>query len=207
MIKIVPHTIYLDNPYQFCDNCKCLCCQDCIWPQNEQYSMCTDFKNGGRCSKCPGHCDRSAHYKCDIYIKYKEKEEEFVYNAKKELYEESKETLSPYERLLNETNEEIRLEGENLLKEMKEIKKSLEELDKIALKPRVLTNVENFEKMIKYESTNKYPGYKKRIEGLEIMKNQAKLINAMANVNANDITELSLKYNNIISELKANLQK
>ena len=87
---------------------------------------------------------------------------------------------------------------------MNEIKKLLEELDKIALKPRVLTNVEFLEVMIEHETDKKSPGYKKRIEGLEIMKNQAKQLNTMAN--ANDITDLFQKYKNIISELKKNSQ-
>ena len=110
-IRKIPRVIYLDNDYQFCGNCKYMCCQVCKWPQNEQYSMCTDFKNGGRCSKCPGHCDRSAHYRCNKYLKYEEKEEKAVYNAKKELYDEGKENLSRYERLLNEANEKMRPEG------------------------------------------------------------------------------------------------
>ena len=36
----------------------------------------------------------------------------------------------------------MKVQGEEILRQMKEIKSSLEELDRIALKPRVLTNVE-----------------------------------------------------------------
>lgn len=39
----------------------------------------------------------------------------------------------------------MRIEAGLILRQMKEIKKSLEELDKIVLKPRVLTNVEYFQ--------------------------------------------------------------
>ena len=38
-----PKTIHLDKTYQFCDNCKVMCCQVCEWPPNDTYSMCTYF--------------------------------------------------------------------------------------------------------------------------------------------------------------------
>ena len=55
--------------------------------------------------------------------------------------------------------------------------------------------------MIDYEKEQKLTGYLKKIEGLEMMKNQDELLNAMSN--AEDITQLFPKYNNVISELKS----
>ena len=57
--------------------------------------------------------------------------------------------------LLNETIEKMRKEGENMLKKIKEIKNFLDELDRIALKSRVFTNVEYFEQMIDFEKEKK----------------------------------------------------
>ena len=206
VVKKIPRTVYLDINYQFCDNCKQICCQFCKWPQNEPYSMCTYFDpnschyNGGGCPKCPGHCNRKAHSKANKYIVYDEKEEMEVIKAKKDLYDDGRRKLSTSDLLLNETIEKMRKEGENMLKEMKEIKNSLDELDKIALKPRVLTNVEYFQQMIDFENEKKRPGYSKRIEGLKIMKEQAEQLNKLSN--ANDITQLFPTFNNIITELK-----
>jgi hypothetical protein len=153
--KKIPRTVYLNNNYQFCDNCKQICCQVCKWPQNEPYSMCTYFNDGRGCPKCPGQCNRYSHSKTNKYIEYDEKEETEVIKAKKDLYDDGQKNLSMSDCLLNETIEKMRKEGENMLKEMKEIKNSLDELDKIALKPRVLTNVEYFEQMIDFEKEKK----------------------------------------------------
>ena len=203
----VPRTVKLNDTYQFCNNCKQMCCQDCKWPDNEPYSMCSFFDpnssnyHPGGCPKCPGHCDRYAHVREKKYIVYDEIEKEVIIDAKKQLYEEGLKGLSYSDQLLNQTIEKMRQEGAVIIKQMKDIKESLEELDKIALKPRVFTNAEYFQQMIDNEKEQKLSGYLKRIEGLEIMKNQAEQLNAMSN--AEDITQLFPKFNNVITELKS----
>ena len=202
----IPRTVKLNNTYQFCSICKQMCCQVCTWPQNEPYSMCSYFDpnschyNKGGCPRCPGHCDRYSHVRANEYIVYDEKEEEIIITAKKQAFEEGKKGLSYSDMLLNDTIEKMRKESEVIIKQMKEIKQSLEELDRIALKPRVLTNVEYFQQMIDFENQNKKPGYKKRVEGLEMMKGQAEQLNTMSK--AEDITQLFPNFNNVITELK-----
>ena len=124
-----------------------------------------------------------------------------IITAKKQAYEEGQEQLSYSDRLLNETIEKMKNESTFIINQMKEIKQSLEELDKIALKPRVLTNVEYFQQMIDFEKEHKKKGYLKRIEGLEMMKDQAEQLNAMSK--AEDITQLFPNFNNVITELKS----
>lgn len=55
----------------------------------------------------------------------------------------------------------MKVQGEEILRQMKEIKSSLEELDRIALKPRVLTNVEYFQQKIDFEKEQKKKDIKK----------------------------------------------
>jgi hypothetical protein len=204
-IIYVSRTVKLNDAYQYCINCNQMCCQDCKWPDNEPYSMCSFFDPNSSnyhpegCPKCPGHCDRYSHVKTKQYIVYDEKEEEVIINARKEAFEEGQKGLSYSEQLLNQTIEKMRQEDEVIIKQMKDIKESLEEFDKIALKPRVLTNAEYFQDMIYYEKEVKTPGYLKRIEELKIMKNQAKILNAISK--AEDITQLFPQFNNVISEL------
>ena len=207
-IKVnVPRTVKLNDAYQYCINCNQMCCQYCKWPDNEPYSMCSFFDPNSSnyhpegCPKCPGHCNRYSHVKTKEYIVYDEKEEEVIINAIKEAFEGGQKGLSYSEQLLNQTIEKMRQEGEVIIKQMKDIKESLEELDKIALKPRVFTNAEYFQDMIGYEYHYHNRGYLKRIEELEIMKNQAEILNAT--IKAENITQLFPKYNNIITELKS----
>ena len=203
----IPRKVELDKTYQFCSNCKVMCCQVCEWPPNAEYSMCSYFKpdscyyKGGGCPCCPGNCNRYAHVRAKDYIVYDEKEEDVVIDAKKQAYEEAQKNLSYSDRLLNDTMNKMKVQGEEILRQMKEIKSSLEELDRIALKPRVLTNVEYFQQMIDFEKEQKKKGYQKRIEGLEMMKNQAEQLNAMSK--AEDITQLFPRFDDVITELKS----
>ena len=157
----IPRKVELDKTYQFCSNCKVMCCQVCEWPPNAEYSMCSYFKpdscyyKGGGCPCCPGNCNRYAHVRAKDYIVYDEKEEDVVIDAKKQAYEEGQKNLSYSDRLLNDTMNKMKVQGEEILRQMKEIKSSLEELDRIALKPRVLTNVEYFQQMIDFEKEQK----------------------------------------------------
>ena len=48
-----PRIVKLNNTYQFCGNCKVMCCQICKWPANEPYSQCSYFSGGHGCPKCP----------------------------------------------------------------------------------------------------------------------------------------------------------
>ena len=131
----------------------------------------------------------------------KEEEEEVIIDAKKKANEEGLKGLSYSDIILNESIEKMKKEGEQILKQLGEIKTSLDELDKIALKPRVLTNVEFLQQIIDYEKEKKKDGYKKRIEIIEIMKIHFERINGMSK--AENIIELIPYFNNLIIELKS----
>ena len=111
------------NTYQFCGNCKVMCCQICKWPANEPYSQCSYFSGGSGCPKFPGKCDRYAHVRANEYVVYDEEEKEVIIDAKKQVYEEGKKGLSSCNMLFNQNLNRIR---EKILKQMKEIKSSLE---------------------------------------------------------------------------------
>ena len=134
----IPKVITFDNSYQFCDNCKQICCKYCKWPPNEPYSLCTYFdpKSNRGCPICPGHCNKYAHLKANKLLVYEEKEEEeeVIIDAKKKANEEGLKGLSYSDIILNESIEKMKKEGEQILKQLGEIKTSLDELDKIALK-------------------------------------------------------------------------
>ena len=109
--------------HQFCGNCKVMCCRICKWPANEPYSQCSYFSGGSGCPKFPGKCDRYAHVRANEYVVYDEEEKEVIIDAKKQVYEEGKKGLSSCNMLFNQNLNRIR---EKILKQMKEIKSSLE---------------------------------------------------------------------------------
>ena len=90
--------------------------------------------------------------------------------------------------------------GKKLLNDMNSIKGSLNELEQIALKQRVLTDEQYFIDMIEFEEKEHKPGYNKRIKGLEIMRDQAKQLNNI--LKTNDVSALFPTYSETIKELK-----
>ena len=192
--------IPLPKPYQWCNNCGCLCCQICPWPEGAVFSQCTYF-NGGRPSpKCPGKCRREDHRRCTHTVQVERVKVTKIYEAKKELFEEGKKGLSTSEAALEKEINIMSELGKKILEDMQKIKNSLIELDKIALKPRVFTNEQYFKEMIEYEETEKNPGWENRIEGLKMMRDQAKQINDISK--ADNIANLFPQYNKILDELK-----
>ena len=70
-----------------------------------------------------GKYDRYAHIRANEYVVYDEEEKEVIIDAKKQVYEEGKKGLSSCNMLFNQNLNRIR---EKILKQMKEIKSSLE---------------------------------------------------------------------------------
>jgi len=192
--------IPLPKPYQWCNNCGCLCCQICPWPEGAVFSQCSYFNGGRPCPKCPGRCRREDHRRCTHTVQVERVKVTKIYEAKKELFEEGKKGLSTSEAALEKEINIMSELGKKILEDMQKIKNSLIELDKIALKPRVFTNEQYFKEMIEYEETEKNPGWENRIEGLKMMRDQAKQINDISK--ADNIANLFPQYNKILDELK-----
>ena len=197
---------YVSPPTQMCARCGVLCCQVCKWPSGAKYSSCSYFDpssrhyKGGGCPICPQHCPRESHVKCEYEeIPYKERIKEIV-SVKKNLYDEGTKGLTNSQIAMKEVISKMSELGLKLLKDMNSIKDSLSELEKIALKPRVLTDEQYFTDMIEFEKEEHKAGYQDRIKGLEIMRDQARQLNNI--LKTNDVSALFPTYSETIKELK-----
>ena len=204
--KTVYYKKYLSSPTQMCARCGVLCCQYCKWPSGAKYSNCSYFDpssshyKGGGCPICPQHCPRESHVKCEYEeIPRKEKVKEVI-SVKKEAYEKGIKELTYSQFAMKRVISKMSELGTNLLNDMNSIKESLNELEKIALKPRVLTDEQYFIDMIEYEEKERKPGYKERVKGLEIMRDQAKQLNNI--LKTSDVSALFPTYSETIKELK-----
>lgn len=197
---------YISPPTQMCARCGVLCCQCCKWPKGAKYSACSYFDpsschyKGGGCPICPQHCPRESHVICEYEeIPYKEKITEII-SVKKDLYDEGTKGLTNSQIAMQEVISKMSELGKKLLNDMNSIKDSLNELEKIALKPKVLTDEQYFIDMIEFEEKEHKPGYKERIKGLEIMRDQARQLNNI--LKTNDVSALFPTYSETIKELK-----
>jgi hypothetical protein len=196
----------ISPPTQMCATCGVLCCQYCKWPTGAKYSACSYFDpsschyKGGGCPICPQHCKRESHVICEYEkIPYKAREK-YVVEVKKNLFDEGTKGLSISQIAMKDVITKMSDLGTKLMYDMNSIKDSLIELEKIALKPRVLTDEQYFIDMIEFEEKEKKPGFKERIKGLEIMRDQAKQLNNI--LKTNDVSSLFPTYSETIRELK-----
>ena len=60
--------------------------------------------------------------------------------------------------------------GENILKKMEEGKGYIKKQDEIALKPKLFSNEEYFENVIRHEKDIKRDGWQERVNGLKVLK-------------------------------------
>lgn len=194
----------LQKSCQYCSNCGCLCCQICAWPAEEELSKCTYFNCGRGCPICPGKCRREAHIRVDTKKEKYTVKVTKVYEVKKNLFEESRKRLSATEVALDQEISKMSQLGKSILNDMEQIKVSLIELDKIALKTIKLTNEEYFKQLITFEEEEKKPGYLFRVKGLKMLQDYAKRINAFSK--EEDITNLYPICDEILKELKDKVQ-
>lgn len=197
---------YISPPTQMCARCGVLCCQCCKWPPGAKYSACSYFDpsschyKGGGCPICPQNCPRESHVICEYEeIPYKERIKEVI-TIKKNLFDEGTKGLSNSQIAMKGVISKMSDLGKKLLFDMNSIKDHLNELEKIALKPKVLTDEQYFIDMIEFEEKEHKPGYKERIKGLEIMRDQAKQLNNI--LKTNDVSALFPTYSETIKELK-----
>ena len=122
------------------------------------------------------------------------------YEIKKSLFEKSKQKLSVSDAAFNQEIEKTPKIVQLLLKDMESIKKSLIELDKIALNPRIFTNEILFTDVIEYAKEEKKPEWEFRVKVYKIMQEKAKQINILSN--DKDLTLLFPQFNekNILLE-------
>ena len=116
------------------------------------------------------------------------------------LYDKGTKRLSNSQIAMQEVITKISDLGKKLLNDMNSIKDCLSELEKIPLKPRVLTVEQYFIGMIEFKEKEHKAGYKERIKGLKIMRVQSKQLNNI--LKTNDVSALFPSCGENIKELK-----
>lgn len=186
----------LNGTYQACYTCNQTCCQICVWPTNSLVSTCTYFNTKDSCPKCVGKCPKSSHIRTNELIIKARVAKPIVFEAKKKEFEEGKKGLSISEELLKEQTEKIASIVKSIVKSMEDIRSSMRELEKIALKPKLFSDDDFYEQMIQSEEDNKEPGWKDRIDGLKALMEQSKHLHLISN--PEKVEDLFQKYQKMI---------
>ncbi|XP_071832676.1 uncharacterized protein [Apostichopus japonicus] len=176
-LEDIPTGTFITN----CLTCNYTCHYPCFIPDDEQKKSCAAMDiTKGFCTVCPKHCFWNVHknmtYRCVIVPVKKLKTSEDL----KARYKAASGKKLTAEELVNKVMEDFDLVQLKVLFYTDEVRKSLERLKEIALKPNPLSTVEYIDIMIMSEESKMLPGWKDRKEQLEEVRQKAETLQLLA---------------------------
>ena len=166
----LPNNVFVTN----CRQCEFTCHFPCPIPENQEKYRCKVMNDSGtgnaRCTVCPKKCQWDQHvvapYRFETYCRV----ETYTSDDLKKNLSEAIEGKSLVESMITDIEKElVELRGK-VVGMVGEAKWSLERLQKIALKPNPLSEIEYIDLLIKAEKSEKSPGFAERIKEFEMIK-------------------------------------
>ena len=174
-LKPIPPGTYTTN----CQKCKRTCHFPCGIKDNENKINCWAMTDGV-CRICPNHCVWNIHFNLPHTYVIKRKE---VTKTSKDLKEKYKDaygkTLNASE-IIKKVLEEFNNRQKNVVDLIDKIRKCIERLNEIALKPNPMSVKEYVEILIETEKAEARPGFLQRIKQLTNVLKQAEFIQKLA---------------------------
>lgn len=158
-----------------CINCNFTCHKICGIPDDRNKRGC-DAMSRDYCTQCKGKCHWSSHRNAPYILKIVKVKKKVTLEDLKKKYDDGNKNLTLSQRLMNGLLKEGKDILSNCISIQETIKNIVNKISKIALNPNALDSEEYIELLIQSEKQGKKTGWKKRIEGLEAMKQQQKLI-------------------------------
>ncbi|XP_053638161.2 uncharacterized protein [Cherax quadricarinatus] len=121
------------------------------------------------CFVCPQKCNRSMHKNFPFKDVYQMVQRNKTTDELRKRYQKAQQSL-PAEHLYLEIQDEFNSLQLEVLETIESVKKSLERLSEIALKPNPLSSVEYIDIMIDSEKSQAQPGWQRRVEQLELLR-------------------------------------
>ena len=187
---MVPESIEGSGIYTTtCLTCNFICHYHCKYSDDDSKYKCVAFENES-CKECPKHCNWKVHKNLSVIYVRKERS----------VTKTDKDIKTQYiEGLKSEGKQNIfNIFLENLVKQsiqkqkyilslLSEIRKCLNELQKIARLPTNLTEIDYLDNLIKSEKSRRDIGWEKRIEHFELQLKLAQQVNSKADPNFNPL--------------------
>ncbi|XP_062424597.1 uncharacterized protein LOC134136684 [Rhea pennata] len=183
--KVIPVQKIISGTGQYttnCQNCHCTCHYPCTIPDDSHKYACIAIdKTSLRCTVCPGQCRWNTHFNQKYTFEYETVKEKQTYTQLKEQYEKAHGKMLSSKNLSEKLQQEYEDVKKSLLGLITRSSKSLQRLQKIALKPNPLSTPEYIDLLIKSEERELKPGYMDRIESLKDIRQHAEIIQKIAN--------------------------
>ena len=165
-----------ENNVTTCSNCKYTCHSDCGYSNNADKRHCCAMDSNGYCGVCPDKCWWDCHTNEHYFLENEDYIETITKKALKKQFDESTKHMTFAEQaVISQTQKVTKLQSE-LVDDIAEVRSCIETLGKIALKSCVMEEDAYYELMIQSEEEQKQPNYKKRIEIIKDLREQAKQV-------------------------------
>ena len=163
-----------------CLICTQTCHSGCSIKEDDDKFQCSCFKND-YCTVCKNKCHWSKHKNRPYeYVDYFEEETVTLEDLKKRYYDFKNKFDVKTQLLMGVKNDLIKIDLE-CEPTRQEIMTSFNRLKEIALNKTVFTNMEkNIDLLIEHEECQRYPGWSTRIQGLQVMKEQKKILGELS---------------------------
>jgi hypothetical protein len=163
-----------------CIVCNFTCHDSCSYSNDgDKYQCCAMDGKGqanARCTVCPGKCHWTKHVNNQYYYEPYEVEEEETAEDLKKRYNLATTQKGVVQKMIKQMENELEELHWQVYCDIREVRKCLERLNKIALKPNPLTDTEYIDLIIQSEKSEKKLGYDQRIEYLLKIKQQAQFM-------------------------------
>ncbi|XP_045139115.1 uncharacterized protein LOC123520669 [Portunus trituberculatus] len=170
---------YSDGRFKYrgmrnCLKCERTCCQNCLAGIfGFGGSWCYAMDKSKNCVVCPLHCSLDDHEVCDYMFYVTRKKVQKTVEAIRERYEKAKGKKLTTQNLIDEIQAEYDEGQKKTLHMANCVRKSLERLREIALRPDPLSTVEYIDMMIKTEEREGKAGWQERVTQLNQIRRMA----------------------------------
>ena len=167
----IPHGTYITN----CLECNTTCHYPCGIPNNNDKEGCAAMSSG-KCVKCPRNCHWSKHVNNDFQIMTVRKQVTKDSMDLKKRYQQAQGDFVSAESIVNGIINEIEARQFKIVGMTNEVRKLLQKLDEIALKPNPLSTLDYIDILIGSEERNGRPGFHGRIKQLQEIRREVEFI-------------------------------
>ena len=171
----LPSGRYVTN----CLTCNRTCHASCAIPKDDEKYRCAAMDNGGysnaKCTVCPAKCFWRRHVNNPYHFELYQTYEQGTYENLKANYDQAVQGKSKVEGMISTIQSHLSTVDTLVMGMIREVKDCLQRLDKIALKPNPLSEVEYIDLLIQSEQQEHKDGWNQRVQYLQGAKKQAQI--------------------------------
>ena len=168
--------LYVTN----CLICTYTCHNNCVFPDDRDKYRCSAMNNAGessaKCRICPGACSWRQHVNNPYYFELYQAREKRTSVDLKTRFHTALEGKNKVQGMMKKIDDYLKKVETSVMGMVNEVQRSMVRLDKIALRPNPLTQIEHLELLIESEKQQAKAGYRQRVQFYEHAKQQALIL-------------------------------